>query len=158
MGDGSKDRAAGRATSGELFAALYAAHQVADHWVQTDAQARDKALPGWPGRAACARHVAAMTAVKAAAVTVVALSGRGIRPGRAAAVLAADAATHYWADRRTTLAGLCDRTGKGRFYRLGAPRDGRDDNPVLGTGAYALDQAWHTGWLWAAAVAIAGRA
>jgi hypothetical protein len=56
------------------------------------------------------------------------------------------AVTHYWADRRTTLARLADALGKGGYYRLGAPRPGRDDNLSLGTGAYALDQSWH--WLW----------
>jgi hypothetical protein len=45
---------------------------------------------------------------------------------------------------------------KHAFWRLGAPRPGRDDNPVLGTGAYALDQAWHTGWLFIAALIIGG--
>ena len=46
-------------------------------------------------------------------------------------------------------------TGKADFYRLGAPRDGRDDNPSLGTGAYALDQSWHYLWLFVAALIIA---
>jgi hypothetical protein len=36
--------------------------------------------------------------------------------------------------------------GRESFARFGAPREGRDDNPVLGTGAYALDQSWHLGW------------
>jgi hypothetical protein len=48
--------------------------------------------------------------------------------------------------------------GKGEFYRLGAPRRGRDDNPTLGTGAYALDQAWHVGWLFISALIITGGA
>lgn len=77
------------------------------------------------------------------------------------------------------------RTGKHTFWRLGAPRNvevithgfpadagpeagqvvvwGEDgeqtshDNPTLGTGAYALDQAWHTGWVAVAAlIASAG--
>ena len=40
--------------------------------------------------------------------------------------------------------------------RLGAPRPGHDDNPSLGTGAYALDAAWHHGWEAAAALILAG--
>src|SRR5256885_16927252 len=61
--------------------------------------------------------------------------------------LAVSAVTHYIADRRTPLLRLAEAmqpvTGKADFYRLGAPREGRDDNPSLGTGAYALDQSWH---------------
>jgi hypothetical protein len=63
--------------------------------------------------------------------------------------------THYWADRRTTLAALATRVGKGEFYALGAPRPGREDNPTIGTGAYALDQAWHWVWLLVAALLTA---
>jgi hypothetical protein len=55
------------------------------------------------------------------------------------------AVTHYWADLGSTLARLAALVGKDEFYRFGTPRPGRDDNSTLGTGAYALDQAWH--WL-----------
>lgn len=48
--------------AGFLGFGLLVAHTVADHWVQTDAQARNKGLPGWPGRRACAAHVASYTA------------------------------------------------------------------------------------------------
>jgi hypothetical protein len=138
------------------FAVLYAAHQVADHWIQTDAQASGKGRPGWTGRMACSRHIATMTVLKAAALAVtVAVLGMPVSPFLAAAGLAIDAASHYWADRRTTLAKLASRTGKSRFYTLGAPRPGHDDNPSLGTGAYALDQSWHIAWLWFAALIIA---
>ena len=69
--------------------------------------------------------------------------------------LAVNAGTHYWADRRFTLAALCERTGKGAFYRMGAPRPGHDDQLHLGTGAYVLDQSWHIFWMFAAALIIA---
>ena len=69
--------------------------------------------------------------------------------------LGVDAASHYWADRRYTLRGLAGRLGKSEFYELGAPRPGRDDNPCLGSGAMALDQAWHIGWLFVAALILA---
>lgn len=62
------------------------------------------------------------------------------------------AVSHYWADRRSTLARLCDRVGLGGFHRLGQPREGRDDNPTLGTGAYALDQSWHWAFLFVTAL------
>ena len=69
--------------------------------------------------------------------------------------LGIDAVTHWWADRRSTLAWLARVTGKGEFYRLGAPRADHDDNPHIGTGAYALDQSFHHLWLLVAALVIA---
>jgi hypothetical protein len=137
-----------------LFAALFAAHQVGDHWVQTSPQALGKGAPAWPGRLACARHVASLTAV---ALAVLALGMRVSLPWLAAG-LALDAAAHYWADRRFTLARLARLAGKGEFYALGAPRPGRDDAPHLGTGAYALDQSFHIAFLFAAALITAGGA
>ena len=143
-----------------VFAALYAAHSVGDHWVQTGGQAAGKGGAGADtaaGRWACARHVATLTATKAVflagAVAVLALP---LTPAAVVAGLAVDAGSHWWADRRHTLAALATRVGKGEFYALGAPRAGRDDNPSLGTGAYALDQSWHLGWLFVAALIVAG--
>jgi hypothetical protein len=147
------------ASPGDVFAALYAAHQAGDHWVQTSAQARDKGLRGWAGRRACAAHVAGLTACKAAALAILHVSGHRIGWKRAAVVIAADAGSHYWADRRDIavpagLPRLAFATGHREFWMLGLPRPGRDDNPVLGTGSYALDQAWHIACLWAAAAVI----
>lgn len=139
-----------------VFAALYAAHHVADHWVQTDTQASGKGRPGWAGRLACARHVFSMTVVKVIMLTLTAAStGMPLSLRHAALGLALDAASHYWADRRFTLARLAALTGKSRYYTLGAPRPGRDDNVTTGTGAYNLDQAFHIACLWAAALIIA---
>lgn len=154
-----------------VFAGLYVAHGVADHWLQTSEQARDKSLPGWKGRAACASHVAPYLAL--AALFVVGLQylfGLPLHWYWIGAGLVASGVTHYWADRRTTLARLCERLGKGEFYRLGAPRnrtvtadivgaEGRMvgtklDNPCLGTGAYALDQWWHIFWTFVAALVM----
>lgn len=142
------------AATGAVFAGLFAAHQVADHWVQTQHQATTKSRPGWRGRLACIRHVASYTAVAALALVALALfAGLELRPGPVAAGLLISAATHYVADRRTPLQWVADRIGSGQFWRLGAPRPGRDDNPTLG-GAYALDQSWHTGWLFVATLII----
>ncbi|GAA3759594.1 hypothetical protein HDA32_004724 [Spinactinospora alkalitolerans] len=136
-----------------VFVALFAAHQVGDHWVQSSCQAATKARPGWAGRAACARHVASLALTKVIALAVVALVlGLDIHPAAVGLALAVDAGSHYWADRRTTLARLAQRVGKGEFYTLGAPRPGHDDAPHLGTGAYALDQSWHVAWLLVAAL------
>jgi len=143
-----------------MFAALYAAHLVGDHWAQTSRQAAWKGREGWEGRRACAVHIATLTACKAAAVTALHLSGQQVRPVRTALALAGDAVSHYLADRRSLdpargLARLAELAGLRDFWKLGAPRPGQDDNPVLGTGAYALDQAFHVGCLWAASVAAA---
>lgn len=147
--------AAGRL--GAVFAALYAAHQVGDHHVQSDRDACTKALPGREGHAACARHVATYTATAALALVAAdRVTGMRLHPGRVAAGLAVSAVSHYVIDRRTVLRRLAEATGKGRFYHLGTPRPGRDDNPCIGTGAYALDQSAHTGFLLVAALIIAG--
>jgi hypothetical protein len=145
-----------------VFITLYAAHHVGDYWIQTHHQACTKGLPGWTGRLVCARHVATMTATKALAllITVSALQLSFSGPVFVLA-MSIDAASHYWADRRTTLARLADWVGihlingKGDYYRLGTPRPGHDDNPTTGTGASDLDQAWHITWLWITALLIA---
>lgn len=139
-----------------VFVALYVAHSVGDHWVQTSAQSAAKGRPGWPGRLADARHVASLTVTKLVVLLPVVwlldvhLSVLGLLLG-----LGVDAVTHWWADRRSTLARLAERLGLGGFYRLGAPRPGCDDNPSLGSGAYALDQSFHHLWLLVAALLIA---
>jgi uncharacterized MAPEG superfamily protein len=144
------------------FVALYAAHEVADHWVQTHHQSMAKGLPGWRGRAACARHVASYTVTQVLALlATAAVTGARSSLLAVAAGVALSALSHYWADRKTTLAALAGclrRFGKDGFYRLGMPRPGHDDNPSLGTGAYALDQSFHVLFLFAAALVIAGGA
>jgi hypothetical protein len=142
-----------------VFAALYAAHQVADHWVQTQCQSDRKGLPGWVGRLACARHVTTYTATALGALLAVAsVTGLHLAVWPTTAGLAVSAVTHYVADRRTPLRWMADKLawiGKPVFFRLGVPRAGHDDNPSLGTGSYALDQSWHIGWLFVAALVIA---
>lgn len=144
------------ATAGDLFAALLAAHQLADHWLQTGRQATTKMNRDRDGQLACARHVAGQIAAKSAALAALHLTGHRVSWRRAAGALAIDAASHYWADRRHTLEALARATGNGPFWDMGAPRGGHDDNTVLGTGLYALDQAWHITWLYIAAVTAAG--
>ncbi len=140
---------------GAVFAALYVAHSVGDHWVQTSRQSADKGRPGWTGRLAGARHVTSLTATKAVLLALVAVV-LGLHLGWLGLVVGftVDAASHWWADRRTILARLAKATGKSEFYRLGTPRAGHDDNPHIGTGAYALDQSWHHLWLLVAALLI----
>ncbi|MEV6985006.1 DUF3307 domain-containing protein [Sphaerisporangium sp. NPDC051017] len=144
------------ATFAAVFAALYAAHTFGDHWVQTHHQACGKAASGWPGRLACARHVATLTATKLLAVAaLLVFTDLTVHPAALAVGVVVDAASHYAADRRRPLAWLAEVIGKGEFFRFGAPRPGTGDAPHLGTGAYALDQSWHVAWLFIAALIIA---
>jgi hypothetical protein len=144
------------ATFAAVFVALFVAHQVADHWVQTQHQADWKGVPGALGRRACAGHVASYTATAVLALDALHFGlGLPLDPWKVAAGLAVSAVTHYIADRRTPLRRLAELTGSIRFYALGACRPGRDDNPSLGTGAYALDQSFHYAWLFVAALIIA---
>lgn len=144
-----------------LFIALVVGHDVGDHWIQTDHQAACKGDDDWHGRLQCALHVVTYTATQLVAIAAVWLfldvpvTAAGLTVG-----LAVSAGTHYWADRRTTLRKLCALFGNRMlaFYELGAPRAGRDDNPSIGTGAYALDQSWHKGWLFVSAIVMAAMA
>lgn len=141
------------ATFAAVFCALYAAHSVGDHWVQTHHQASRKGDQGASGRIACAGHVLTLTLTKLAALAAVALAtGLTLTPWAVAAGLALDATSHYWADRRITLRRLARRLHKEGFYKMGVGQG------HLGTGAYALDQSWHIGWLFVAALVIAGGA
>ncbi|WP_405647297.1 transcriptional regulator [Streptomyces sp. NBC_00019] len=143
-------------TFAAVFVALYVAHSVGDHWVQTSHQSAHKGRPGWVGRLADARHVATLTATKLIVLLpVVWLLDLHVSVPGVVAGLGIDAVTHWWADRRTTLAWLAKVTGKGEFYHLGSPRADRDDNPHIGTGAYALDQSFHHLWLLIAALITA---
>jgi hypothetical protein len=131
-----------------VFAALYAAHHVADHWIQTQHQADTKGTAGWRGRLACAAHVATYTVTALLAVLVLAWrTGLDLSAASLAAGLAVSAVTHYIADRRTPLRRIADAVGAGTFYRVNA--GGMN-------GAYLLDQSWHLGWLFVAALVIGG--
>lgn len=147
---------AATADVGAVFAALYAAHHIGDFWVQTDHQARTKGLPGRDGVLACLAHVVTYTVTAVVAVVSVALvTGWFPSWGGVVAGLLVSAVTHYVADRRGPLRWLADRCGLHLFWVLGAPRPDRNDKPCLGTGAYALDQSFHIGWLFVAALIIA---
>ncbi|SCL30026.1 Protein of unknown function [Micromonospora pallida] len=147
------DSTANAATFAAVFAALWVAHQVGDHWVQTQHQSDRKGMPGWPGRIACAAHVATYTLTALLALAFL-TAGTGLRldPWGVTVGLTVSAVTHYIADRRTPLKRIATALGSARFYALGTPRPGRDDNLSLGTGAYALDQSWHHAWLFIAAL------
>lgn len=134
---------------GGVYALLHAAHEVADHIVQTNDQAIHKGDDDTTGQRACAAHVLALTATQGVALAAGCLAtGVRLRPSRVALGLAINAVSHYAADRRDhgalpKLVAWLDRHNfsKGNFYRLG---DGMA--APCGTGAYAIDQAWHTGF------------
>lgn len=145
--------------------ALYAAHHVGDYWIQTDHQARHKGDAGRAGRMQCTAHVLSYVATQAIfLIPLVAFLGLRLPFGQTVSALAVSGVTHYLADRREhgLMFWLARRLpGKDNFLKLGTPRpyeifarttepytiEPRGplplDNPSLGTGAWALDQAWH---------------
>jgi hypothetical protein len=132
------------------FGSYYAGHLAGDYWVQTTPQALGKGAPGWAGRRACAAHVATYTLTQAGFLALAARRlGLPASPRRAAAGLALSAATHYFADRRAPLRRVASLTGKGEFW---------DSGEGLASGAAHLDQAWHIGWIFIAALVTAGGA
>lgn len=161
----------------ETFAAaaiaLYAAHHVGDYWVQTHHQSMHKGDAGGEGIAQCLLHVLSYTVTQAAFLAAVILvTGLDANPVQVLLALAISGVTHYAADRREY--GLMFKLArrmpwKADFLKLGVPRTGwiwaedgkttvapRDDNPSLGTGAWALDQSWHIFWgVFVAALVIA---
>jgi ABC-type Fe3+ transport system permease subunit len=153
-----------------VFIALYIAHSVGDHWVQTSHQAAHKGendrTPGQSsrtGRIACTLHVLGLTITTGIALAAVVLAlDLPVTVTGVAAGLGIDAATHWWADRRSTLAWLAKVTGKTEFLSLGTPAHPAHPvtaeggyAPTLGTGAYALDQSFHHLFLGVAALLIA---
>jgi len=150
-------------TAAAVFATLYVAASVGDHWVQSSCQAADKGLPGWKGRLACTRHVAGLTLTKGILLAlVVVLLQLPVTVLGLVLGLGIDAVTHWWADRRSTLAWLAKVTKKTEFLSLGTPAHPKHPvtaeggyAPTLGTGAYALDQAFHHFWLLVGALLIA---
>lgn len=141
------------------YIALYVGHQVGDHVVQTSQQCEDKGKHGgerWTGRAACFMHCATYVMTQAVLLAVVLVAFQLTpRYGALFIGLGVSGITHYIADRREPLKRMAYAIGKADFYEMGRPRAGRDDNLVLGTGAYALDQTWHKFWIFVAAVIIA---
>lgn len=131
------------ATFAAVFAALYAGHQVADHWIQTQHQVDHKGKAGWVGRWNCAKHVATYGLTQLAAIGLLAaFAGLRVSLAALAVGMTINLATHYIADRRTPLRWLADRLRK---------------NPAWlekGGGLYALDQSWHIGFLFISALVI----
>ena len=136
------------------YAALTASHEVADHWVQLDNQARTKGDRSRAGAVACAQHVATYTATQALALAAVQrVTGARLSWKRGALALAVSAVTHYAADRQgghwrdeepRGIVRIAAATGKSTWLQ-------RD--PMAG---YLMDQSWHKGWIAVAALVAAG--
>lgn len=142
-----------------VAAVLYAAHQIGDHPVQNGGDSQHKQEPGLDGRRACRRHVATYTITTGLAVGVAnAALGLNLTWPGIVAGQAISAFTHYPVDRGAPLRRMAARIGKLDFIegitvvrQPGFPADDRGP----GTGSYALDQAWHIGWLAVAALVTA---
>lgn len=156
------------AAFGAVLAALWAAHDLGDHVVQTDHQAARKAT-SWR---AMAGHVGSYTAVQLAALAALRTLA-GIRPSwwRALAGVAFSAGTHAFLDRRWPVRWLLEHTGSRSFaapavrtrgtvqesYLRGRTPSVEAAGPLPLHGPYLADQALHHTALAIAAALIAGR-
>lgn len=150
------------AAFGALLAALWAAHDLADHVVQTDHQAANKAS-SWR---AMSGHVGSYTAVQLLALA--ALRGLAdVRPSwrRTLVGVALSASTHALLDRRWPVAAILRATsspgfatstivrveweanGHGLPHSAGIPRNVPATGPLPLHGPYLADQAFHHGVL-----------
>ena len=128
------------------LATLVAAHQLADHIIQTDTDANAKATPGWTGWQHLLCHVGTYhaTALVMLLITVGALQ-IPTTVGGLIAGLGFSAVTHAFLDRRWPVRWILDHTGSAAF----ADRQ----TPVCGM--YLADQALHYACLWISALLIA---
>jgi hypothetical protein len=142
------------------YAALTAAHEVADHIVQVDGDAADKGKAGAKGRIACLRHVASYTATQAVALAA-ADRGLGLRLDWrwATAGLFVSAATHYAADRSGgRWAEDPEKQPTTRMVRAARATGHRGWLARDPNAGYRIDQAWHKGWIAIAAGVVAAGA
>jgi hypothetical protein len=157
-----------------VLSTMHAAHNVADHVLQTDTQAIGKTEPGLGWRS-MAGHVGSYHATQVAALAVADRTlGLGLRPGRTAVAVAFSAATHAFLDRRWPVRRVLELTGSPGFARprtvvgvpvdgngrvlgaTGVPTDVQAYGPVPLHGPYLADQALHHACLWVAALVASG--
>jgi hypothetical protein len=154
-----------------VLSTLHAAHDLADHVVQTDMQALRKAYD-WR---AMAGHVGSYHATQVAALVAAdRVLGLGLSRWRVAAAVALSAGTHAVLDRRWPVRRLLELTGSEGFaasrtiVRLdvdglgrvrvpaGVPTQVDAVGPVPLHGPYLADQSLHHACLWLAALIMAG--
>jgi hypothetical protein len=140
-------------TFAALLTAWIVAHPIGDFWVQTDHQASRKGLPGSEGRRPCLMHAGTYLAtLMVLTLPVLAFPDVHVSVPGILAAYGITGLSHYAIDRRWTLKAVAVRLGKLGFHDVGAPRDGKDDNRQVGTGAFWLDQAAHGFFLYVAAL------
>lgn len=140
-----------------------AGHYVGDHWVQTSAQACEKALdrPGCNilvALYACAKHVLGWsTTVAVCIVGACWWLGLDLRPGWFAAGMALNAVSHFVADLRTPLIWLGGKLGRAGYIAHSQVHRGKAvEKTGPGTALFHLDQSWHILWLAVSALVMAG--
>lgn len=151
------------ATAAVAFFAMYAAHGVGDHWMQTCGQAAKKALDGAESTASavwhCAKHVLTWTATLAVFLAVAGWwLGLPLRPGWVAAGLALNAVTHFVFDLRTPLVWLVEHVARrgGYIAHVQVVRPAGVERTGPGTAIFHLDQSAHVAVLFFAALLTAG--
>lgn len=143
-----------------VLGALWAAHDLADHVVQTDHQAATKASDWW----GMAGHVGGYGATQAVALAALHGAGVRLRPSRVLVGLAVSLVTHGFLDRRWPVVRLLAGTGSIRFatplVRVTPSYNTPDDVAYVGGlpihGPYLADQALHHVCVALAAALIAG--
>lgn len=142
-----------------VFAILYTAHKLGDHWIQTNGQASAKGGEGWPARIACAAHVATYSATCVVGLLALAwCTGLALPPDTVTLALGVNAVTHYVADRREPLRRIArwlGRTGYLQHATVIRRADAGPDTTGPGTALFHLDESWHVVWLAVAALIIA---
>ncbi|MFC7532319.1 DUF3307 domain-containing protein [Actinoplanes sp. GCM10030250] len=128
------------------MATLVAAHQFADHIIQTDTDANTKAAPGWNGWRHLLSHVGTYhaTALAMLMITITALDISMTITGLAAG-LGFSAISHAFLDRRWPVRWILNHTGSAAFA----------DRQIPVCGLYLADQALHYACLWVSALLIA---
>lgn len=128
------------------MATLVAAHQLADHIIQTDTDANAKAAPGLNGWRHLLIHVGTYhaTALVMLVITAVALDVPLTVTGMVAG-LGFSAVSHAFLDRRWPVRWVLEHTGSAGFANRMSPI----------CGMYLADQALHYGCLWIAGLLIA---
>ena len=154
------------AAFGAALAALWAAHDLGDHVVQTDHQAAGKAS-SWR---AMAGHLAGYHATQLAALALLRSMGVAPSAGRTAAAVAVSVTSHGLLDRRWPVLRVLELTGSPRFARpvvtvsgetLGDPHDVgavEASGPLPVHGPYLADQALHHACLLITAAILTGAA
>lgn len=147
---------------GAALAMLWAAHDLADHVVQTDHQAAQKA-EDW---SAMAGHVGSYTAVQVGSLAALSvLTGERATRGRTIMGVLFSAVSHAFLDRRWPVRWALEHSGSQAFADARLPRIplGRTEamwhtkpHPLPIHGPYLADQALHHACLAVSAAILAG--